>query len=289
MKYLLIWIVLLSQNAFSQQVVDIDLGYQDSSNYKIEQETISQMKMDFSGDIENAPPKLRSQLPMNLKMKQITVESIKTGAKESNNSFPLSMLVESSKTYVSINGSDYMEIASGADKLEDVTINGVVHQGGKMEYKSTSGEGASDELKTIMQSIFEQMANSNVMAVKKVKVGETVPFKHKLPISIPVGDLGAVTFEMEMLYTLEDITNNIANFNINFSAVVSSQLKEANISVEGSGSGVMKYDLIKKIAPIKTLKMQMDLKVPLEGNYLELTSASDSNTRTSVEKSLKRK
>jgi hypothetical protein len=158
-----------------------------------------------------------------------------------------------------------------------------------MEYKSTSGEGASDELKTIMQSIFEQMANSNVMAVKKVKVGETVPFKHKLPISIPVGDLGAVTFEMEMLYTLEDITNNIANFNINFSAVVSSQLKEANISVEGSGSGVMKYDLIKKIAPITTLKMQMDLKVPLEGNYLELTSASDSNTRTSVEKSLKRK
>jgi hypothetical protein len=125
MKYLLIWIVLLSQNAFSQQVVDIDLGYQDSSNYKIEQETISQMKMDFSGDIENAPPKLRSQLPMNLKMKQITVESIKTGAKESNNSFPLSMLVESSKTYASINGSDYMEQASGADKLEGVTINGV--------------------------------------------------------------------------------------------------------------------------------------------------------------------
>jgi hypothetical protein len=284
MKYLLIWIVLLSQNAFGEQTVYLDLGYQDSSNYKIEQESISEMKMNFSGDLANAPAKLRSQLPMDLNMKQITVQSIKTGTKESNNSYPLSMLVESSKTYASINGSDYMEQPSSSNNLEGVTINGVVHQDGKMEYKSASGEGATDELKTMMKSIFEQMANSNIMAGKKVKVGETVPFK--MPMSIPVGDLGAVNFEMEMLYTLESVTDEIANFNINFSAIVSSQLKEANISIEGTGSGVMKYDLTKKIAPSMTSKMQMDIKVPLEGDYLELTSVSDSNVRTSVAKSL---
>jgi hypothetical protein len=153
-----------------------------------------------------------------------------------------------------------------------------------MEYKSASGEGATDELKVMMQSVFEQLANSNVMAGKTVSVGETVPFK--LPMSIPVGDLGTVNFEMEMLYTLESIENSIANFDIRFSAVISSQLKEASIIVEGAGSGIMKYDVIKKIAPVMTSKMTMDLKVPLEGAYLELTSISDSNIRTSVEKSL---
>jgi hypothetical protein len=284
MKYLLIWIVFLSQSSFGEQIVDLDFGYQDSSNYKIEQESVSEMKMDFSGDMDSAPPKLRSQLPMDMKMKQITAQSIKTGPKESNNTYSLSMHVESSKTYASINGSDFREQPSSSNKLEGVTINGVVHQGGKMEYKSASGEGATDELKTMMKSIFEQMANSNAMAGKKVKVGETVPFN--MPMSVPVGDLGAVNFEMEMLYTLENIKDSIANFNISFSVIVSSQLKEANISIEGTGSGVMKYDFVKKIAPITTSKMKMDLKVPLNGGYLELTSISDSNIRTSVEKSL---
>jgi hypothetical protein len=284
MKYLLFLMILLSQHAFGEQVVELDLGYQDESNYKIEQETLSEMKMDFSGDLEKAPEKLRSQLPMNLKMKQITVQSINTGSKESNQTYPLSMLVESSKTYASINGSDYTEQPSGASSLQGVTINGLVHPNGKMEYKSASGEGATDELKVMMQSVFEQLANSNVMAGKTVSVGETVPFK--LPMSIPVGDLGTVNFEMEMLYTLESIENSIANFDIRFSAVISSQLKEASIIVEGAGSGIMKYDVIKKIAPVMTSKMTMDLKVPLEGAYLELTSISDSNIRTSVEKSL---
>lgn len=284
MKYLLIWLILFSQQAFSEQVVELDFNYQDSSIYKIEQETLSEMKMDFSGDPENAPAKLRSRLPMDLKMKQITVQSIQTGPKELNETYPLSMLVESSKTYASINGADYAEQPSGASRLQGVVINGLVHPDGKMEYKSASGKGATDELKAMMQSVFKQLANSNVMAGKTVKVGETVPFR--LPMSIPVGDLGTVNFEMEMLYTLEGIANNIASFEISFSALVSSQLKEANISIEGSGSGVMKYDVIKKIAPITTSKMQMVLLVPLQGAYLEITSISDSNIRTNKEKSL---
>jgi hypothetical protein len=286
MKYLLILTVFLSHYAFCDQIVKLEWRYQDSSNYKIEQESLSEMKMDFSGDLENVPPKLRTQLPMDLKMKQVTVQTIETGPKESNNSYPLSILFESSKTYASINGSDYAEQPSRGNNLEGVTIKGFVHQDGKMEYKSASGEGATDELKAMMQAVFEQMANSNIMAGKKVKIGETVPFK--LPMSIPVGDLGAVNFEMEMLYTLESIKSNIANFNINFSAVVSSQLKEADINIEGTGSGSMQYDLINKIAPLTTSKMKMDLKVPLQNGYLELTSVSDSNIRTIVEKNLTR-
>jgi len=284
MKHVLILLVLFTQQAIGEQTVELSLGYQESSNYRIEQEILSEIKMDYSGDLDAAPSEIQSQFPMNLKMKQETLQLIETGNLESNNTYPVSMVVEKSKTYASINGADFVAQPSGASRLEGVTIKGIIHPDGKMEYKSASGEGATDDLKSMMRSIFEQMANSNLMAGKSVEVGETVPFK--LPMSIPVGNMGSVNFEMEMRYTLEKVVNDIANFKINFSAIVSSDFKEANINITGSGSGLMTYNTLKKIPPLMTSEMQMDLKVPIKGGYLEITSISNSNIRTSVEKSL---
>lgn len=151
-----------------------------------------------------------------------------------------------------------------------------------MEYKSASGKGASNEIKKMMRSIFDQVSSSNVMAGSKIKVGETVPLK--LPMSVPVGDSRVVQFDMGMFYTLDKVINDIAHFNVRYSAVVNSELNdELNISVKGQGKGGMVYDVIKKIAPLTKADITIDMKVPLNDGFLDVSSKSYSNIRTRVE------
>lgn len=283
MKYILILTVLFSQYAHGEQIVELDFSYKSSSVYIIEQETMNVMKINYSGDLNDAPDRIRAKLPMDLKVKQEMLQSVKTGSKSSEGTYPVSIIVESRKTYVSVDDSKYVEQTSDFNnRLVGVTINGFVHPNGKMEYKSASGKGASNEIKKMMRSIFDQVSSSNVMAGSKIKVGETVPLK--LPMSVPVGDSRVVQFDMGMFYTLDKVINDIAHFNVRYSAVVNSELNdELNISVKGQGKGVMVYDVIKKIAPLTKADITIDMKVPLNDGFLDVSSKSYSNIRTRVE------
>ena len=158
----------------------------------------------------------------------------------------------------------------------------MIQEDGTMEFISIDGEGATQELENIIQSSFEQILSSNLLAAKKLKLGDSFPVK--LPMSFPIAGFGVINFDIEMLYTLNNISENIANFDISFSMVVSSELKKANISAFATGKGTMQYDTINKVSPLMESTMEMNLQIPLEGVYLKAKSVSDSRITTSFNK-----
>lgn len=124
MKYILILTVLFSQYAHGEQIVELDFSYKSSSVYIIEQETMNVMKINYSGDLNDAPDRIRAKLPMDLKVKQEMLQSVKTGSKSSEGTYPVSIIVESRKTYVSVDDSKYVEQTSDFNnRLVGVTIN----------------------------------------------------------------------------------------------------------------------------------------------------------------------
>ena len=284
MKYLVVAFLFLSQLSLAEDKVQLALGYQDSSNYRITQESTSEMKMDFFGDKEASSIELQSQLPMHIKAKQEALQLIETGIPQQDGSYSVSMVIKKNKTYSSINGAEYVEQPTGTSRLEGATINGVVHSDGKMDYKSASGPRVTDEMKTTLQSVFDQLTSSNQLAGKSVAIGETVPLK--LPMSIPVGNMGAVNFEMEVSYTLSGIENSIANFELDYSVIVSSDLESASISIKGTGTGLMTYDIVNKISPTVISEMKLNLLVPVQGGFLDLSSTNSSNIQTVLAENL---
>lgn len=278
MKHLLMTLLFFVQPSLAAEVVELSFGYQKSSNYLVSQKNTSDMTMGFSGDLNSLPMALRQKLPLKVKAIQEVDQIIETGDLNSDDTYPITLLTNKNKTLVSINGADYNEQPSTRVSLEGLKIQGIMHTDGKMEYKSASGGSVTDEIKATLQSVFEQLSSSNIMAGTSSSIGETTSFR--TPMSIPVGDMGAVNFEMDIGYTLNSIQNNMANYKIKFDVVISTKLKEANIKLVGSGFGVMEYDILNKFSPIITSETNMDVQIPFKGGFLDLSLVTYSNIRT---------
>ena len=281
-KFLVAGLVLLAQQAVAEESVTLSFGYQPSSIYQIEHESRSQTKMQLLAGAEDVSSSIDLKMPADLKIIQTRTQSIETGEKDSSGVFPITVVLQSSKTYVSVDGADYVERVTSADQLQGISFHGEVQVNGETKPKSFTGEGLTAEMESLIQTVFDGLVTSNLLADKVVKVGQTVPMV--IPLRIPVGELGVVNIEIETLYTLVDVMRGVANFDVSSKVLMSTELENANYLAEGSGDGEMLYDLANKISPVNSSRMDFTMKIPIEDYVLNFSSATDSVVRTSVKR-----
>ena len=273
-----IYLLLNSIYAFGDDSVDLSFRYFANSSINIESEIGSDMEMYFEGDESALPKNLRGKLPMKIKGKQVSLQKIITGESSKDGSYPMEMIVEKNRSYASFNGSEMVETPRSG-KMEGIKIIGKGYSDGSMKY--VSSKGADKDFEKIAKSVFDQLGNNNLISAKNIKIGETV--STTIPIQIPINTGSPMQFDMEMIYTLVSIDNNLANFEVTHNAIMSSQMKSAKIDAQVSGEGTMTYDIDKKYSPEFISKMIMNMKIPLQqGGVIKLISISDTKTFTKL-------
>ena len=276
-----IWISLLSSisiGALAEDSVHLSFTYFPESDYRMESVTNSQIKMNFSGDYTALPIDLAQRLPMDFEMMQQTAHTLKTGKTKPDNTFSISMKLGDEKTQIKMPGQEFMELPNDSNPLKDAVLHGSINSDGSLTYHSTSGS-IDPKFNRMLESMFDQIANSNLMLGQTFKIGETVPIP--FPISLPLEDVGAMNLAMEMRYTLKKIVHPLAYFDIEFDTVISGEQDLSDLSIQGGGSGKMIYHMESHISPEQNFIMTMAMKMPMHGGFLNLYMNNHSSTNTS--------
>jgi len=270
---LLIFLLQASSNSIGSGSVDLIFRYYPNTTLTIDSLINSDMEMHFEGDENSLPQDLRDKFPIKILGKQVSTQMISTGESDKNGYFPIKIVVEKNRQFLSLDGLSMDELPDSR-KLEGIVIHGQVSSDGSMEYIST--EGADKEFESIMKSTFEQLRNSNIMSGEKVEIGQTV--SKTIPLHLPIKTDGHMNLNMKMDFTLQTINEDIAVFNVSHDIVVDSDLVSANIDATLSGIGNMTYDINKKYSPIDTSKMIMNMKIPMHGGLVHINSINDAKT-----------
>ena len=114
----------------------------------------------------------------------------------------------------------------------------------------------------MMASLFEQFTGTGMLDDVEVALGQTVPVR--LPMTVPVAELGNMEIEIIMYYTLNSIENGLGNFGIGMDMQMSMEIQESLVTVTAKGDGRMVYDIAGEYTPYSDIDMTMNFNIPVE-------------------------
>lgn len=273
--------LLISLPALANDSIQLKFGYKANSTFVVKMETESDAEMSFEGNKNNLPEKLRDRFTTKILGKSILEESINTGVKSSDSSYSLEMFVQKHRKFLSLNESEIIESPATSGKLEGVTLQGKILSDGRVQFISAHGGNATSDFEPIAKAVLAQIGNANALPAKNIQIGGTM--SRRTPIQIPLKNDGAMSFEMETLYTLKSIEGDIANFEVSYSALIGADVAAANIDVLLIGEGKMTYSISNQYSPESTSNFSMQMNIPIFGGMLKSLSKSHTKTITSYE------
>lgn len=207
---------------------------------------------------------LTMPLVLNLNMKMNT--DTKTGAATAQG-FPLTMKFNFDTLDISVNGN---KVPVPMEKLgSGMTVYGHGSKDGIFMSDSVSGMGAK---KDTAKSKMDQMVNNLQKNIKfpdhPMKIGES--FTQGLPLSLPMGN-GNMNLKAETVYTLTNIADGKAYFDVKPSLNMTIPIKGNNLTLTGTGSGKMVYSIKDHFATDYTTTLNLKLNGEVEKLQIDAT------------------
>jgi hypothetical protein len=215
---LLLLLVLSAVGANAQQFVNFKIGYKPETTYK--QTTVQSTKAEISygGGME----------PMVNEGKTTSATTIVTG-KPVKGIYPFTLQMDFDK-----------ETQAAANMPEGTKLYGKIMPEGKLEVDSIQAPGMNEQMKDVLKGSMKAAAEQNLLAEKKIKVGES----HVVttPLDLPMGPVTA-HLDTKTTYKLKKIEGRKAYFDVDQVITMNSNIEGQDVKANGSGTGQMVYDI----------------------------------------------
>ena len=253
----------------AQESVLLKMSYSPDTAFRMTDHSDIEMMMDAAPvELERMPAEQRDQFPMNIKVKGETVTLIRAGSLSEDGSFPISMSVESAQSSMSMNDGYWTEQPAADDVLGDSIMEARVHPDGQVVVDSLNGEPVAPELEGFITAMFEQFTGAGLNDIE-VALGQTVPVR--VPMAIPMGEMGNIEVEIVMYYTLDAIKDGMGLFRIAMDMQMNMQVQDMTFALRADGTGMMEYDIAAEYSPKMDMDMTMNVGFPPEAGSMSMS------------------
>jgi hypothetical protein len=253
-KLLYLSLLLVGLNAEAQKGVVFKMKFLPNHDYNGAVNMTINCKVNLSGD-KDVLDKLTAQgitIPVNANVEIKMAGDTKTGARGSNDIFPVTMTYKVDQLAVNLNGKDIpIPIPATATAI---AIYGHVGADGKLTADSLGGKKMKDTAQQKMSQMINSLQQRIVFPDRPLHIGDT--FTQDMPLGIPLA--ANMKMDAKTVYKLVNISNGNAFFDVTQSMNMAIPVKTETLTLTGSGSGKLIYD-IKNSFPVD-FKSNMTLK-----------------------------
>ncbi|MEC5395339.1 hypothetical protein [Bergeyella sp. RCAD1439] len=254
-----IWVfMIMSLGLGAQEAIVFKTRYLPNTTYEVEFGVRSKFYMDFEGD-EAFMKALKSkgvELPMVGESSILALSEMETKSQEGN-SLPFVT------TYKKVEKSQSIgEVREDRvrDALEGMRFYGSLENGNEMRVDSIQNSRLDEATKQFLKTYIEELTQKINFPDQPLKIGEA--FEQNVPMAIPLGGMGTLSFVINIKYTLKSVKGTIAFFDIKTDFILNSDLPDLTLeSNNGHGSGVLEYDIVNHFTRSHTSNYTFELTV----------------------------
>jgi hypothetical protein len=262
-KFSIVLLAMAGISVYAQtgKQVKLSHGYKPETTYKqiLAQQHSTTIQYKGNEDVLNVLKEQGIQNPTVQNISSGYTTEVKTGKSLDGKAFPLTIT--------------FLKVPQGFEKggLTTATkIYGHGEVGAFPKIDSIASPEMSDKLKTTLLATIDGMLSQTKFPEKAFKKGETQQVIS--PVTVPIA---GTRIDMDLVtdYTLTEIKNNIAKFNIAITYKTKTADPKYRIKGSGTGKGVMDYD-IKKQFPVS---QKSDIVMQMGFTYKEFDMEINSN------------
>jgi hypothetical protein len=207
--------------------------------------------------------------------------TIKTGAGQADQSFPLVINSNGGKTNITINGKEIPALQNMNLANTNRTVYAHVDGQGHFEMDSIAGTPmAAKAMPDSNRKKISQMMNAFQNMVKfpdhPLKVGDS--FTQRTPINLPTGG-NNMNVDVEITYKLTRIENGNAYFDLDERLDVNLSVKKATIKLSGTGRGKMVYVINENFPSFQNSAIDMKIDVQADTAQINGTGTVTSGNK----------
>lgn len=197
-----------------------------------------------------------TKFPMIMEATQDMKTIMTTGSVTSGNMFPARMVYDKSIASQKMNGNETIRDES----LSGLIVEGFYDEGNIFRVDTVISARITEENKRVLKLAVESIQEKILFPDKPMKVGDS--FHQQLPMEFPVAGLSVIKMVIVTDYTLKDITNGTAKFDIFQTLSLDLGIDQTNvISASGEGTGVSEFDMVNSVISRYESNLTMNMKV----------------------------
>lgn len=237
----------------------------------------SEVNIDAGKEIMDRLQEKGLKFPMVITGKTRMNYEIQTGSANQDKKYPVVISYNDIQSSQTINGT---EKEGAKSPLINLKIYAHGNEDSKLLLDSIPGKGISDTLKSIISNMISNLQDQTRFPEKALKPRDT--FFQEVPMSMPIeGNIFQIT--VKITYTLIDVKDGIANFNLDETASLSLSMKLGTLNMTGQGNGKMVFDIKNNFAPNITTRLKFDYTMPIENMSIKGAAEIISIHDTSVD------
>ena len=152
-------------------------------------------------------------------------------------------LIDNNRLPATLEYGKIIKISNGNKTIHP--ISGTLVKGFYSDNKITISEIISDSLDTKTKDGIkyglENVKPDIDFPKKPLKIGDS--FEHKMPMTIPIEGSNPVKVNIIKIFTLKNVDNNIATFDLKEKIELSTEIEQTNVVAKGDGNGIVKFDI----------------------------------------------
>ena len=222
-------------------------------------------------------------LPIKGSQNQSYIHITKTGSLKADSSFSFEQRFKDVQHFTELNG-EKRENSKSSILDENTVIHGFYTPDQKAKITDIKADSVTSEQKELIKNLVTEVQTSVKFPDYPISVGDK--FKQSVPLTIPAQNLGSINLNVVSEYTLTEISNDKAYFDLTINYKLDSDLKNSSIKAGGSGNGSMVYDLDKNFAVEYITNSKMNMEVDA-GQITVLTEVNSKTTHKTTITDLK--
>lgn len=238
---------------------------QPNRTYKTMMVTLNKMVMDM-GELG------QGQGPMTMNQDMRIGLTMKTGANQGANGFPLTMTYDSLAIKMSMNGTD-MGIPPD-DTLRKMKIVGLYKEG-NFDLDEAKSENVTPDMKESLGKTMKEVYDKVKFPTSPLGVGDS--FENSYPMDLPVPGGQPMTMNVKNNFKLIDLNGSIGTFEVIQDLDFSGRNEGFDMVASGKGKGIMKFDAALKTVLSYKVELPMEMTMTMDGG-MSMTMKMDSNT-----------
>jgi len=107
--------------------------------------------------------------------------------------------------------------------------------------QSVNNDNIDDKTKEVIKYSLENVKPEIEFPIKPMKIGDS--FEHDMPMKIPIDKNNSVDLIIKKTYTLKEVINNIAIFDLKELIFLDTNFKKENVLAYGNGTGIVEFNI----------------------------------------------
>lgn len=209
--------------------------------------------------------------PIESQIKTTLLIEMKNGMKQEDESYPYTMLYKSVKTITTQNGVTEEK----ENPLTGLIMEGIYKSSGQVKVISLISDKVNEATKESLKKSLETVSQGIPFPDKPMKIGDS--FNQVIPMTIPVSDLANVNMIVSTMFTLNEIKDDFAYFNLQQSIALNMDKEQTKIKADGNGNGKAIYNTKYNFLSENRTNLKIAISIEVE----DLIFINESETKTS--------